>query len=166
MCTIVFSVSLTFAFVSVVFLLSALFSRASTFLQNKQWKVLQNLPLRRRAVVNISRITCGIPFWSCSFSSRLAAKLFCTLKKSNWPKLHSLVIFPLTYSATRKVITILHDATLGTIVRGVFVFFFLKVRHSTPEGKDPTSVGTEEPLRQTFFVTSHTSLSKPSSITW
>ena len=33
--------------------------------------------------------------------------------------LHSLVILPLIYSATRKVVTILHDATSGTIARGV-----------------------------------------------
>ena len=37
----------------------------------------------------------------------------------------------------------------------------LPVRHSTPEGKDPTSVGTETPLRQNFLVTSETKPSSP-----
>ena len=60
-CTIVFSVSLIFAFLSTVFLLSAFFSRTTTFFffQNKQWKILLRLSLPRRAVVNISRTTCG-----------------------------------------------------------------------------------------------------------
>ena len=51
--------------------------------------------------------------------------LFYTSKALNWPRLHSLVILPLIYSATKKVLMILHDATLGTIARGVFIV----VRH-------------------------------------
>ena len=81
--------------------------------------------LPRRALVNVSSITCGISFWNCSVSSRQAACLFFSSKKSNWAKLHSLVILPLIYFATGKVLMILHDATMGTIAHGVF----LVVRH-------------------------------------
>ena len=39
--------------------------------------------------------------------------------KSNWPKLHSLVILPLIYSAARKVVTtVLSDASSRTIAWG------------------------------------------------
>ena len=53
--------------------LSLLFPRIHFVLQNKQWKALLRLSPPCRALVNISRITCGIPFWNCSFSSRQAA---------------------------------------------------------------------------------------------
>ena len=62
-----------------------------------------------------------------------------------------------------------HDATLGTIARGVYFFCgtaLLPLRHSTPEGKDPTSVGTEAPLRQTFPRDIRDETVKPSSIAW
>ena len=72
--TIGFSVFLTCIFVSSVILLSAFFfPRFHFVLQNKQWKALLRLFLPRRALVKISRMTCGITFWHCSFSNRLAA---------------------------------------------------------------------------------------------
>ena len=53
--------------------LCLLFPSIHCVLQNKQWKAVLRLSLQRRTLVNISRITCGITFWNCSFSSRLAA---------------------------------------------------------------------------------------------
>ena len=55
-------------------------------------------------------ITCGIPSY-CSFTSKLAAYLYFTSKKSIWPKLHSLVISLLTYFAMRKVTTIMNASS-------------------------------------------------------
>ena len=40
--------------------------------------------------------------------------------KLTWLSSNSLVILPLIYSATRKAFTILHDASSGTIARGVY----------------------------------------------
>ena len=60
--------------------------------------------------------------------------------KLTWLKSHSLVTLLLTYSATRKVFTILHDASLGTIAGEVHL-----LRYGTQQGKDLTC-GTEAPL--------------------
>ena len=40
-----------------------------------------------------------------------------------WPRSHSLVILHLTYSATKKVVTILRDVSLGAIAHGVSLLF-------------------------------------------
>ena len=53
----------------------------------------------------------------------------------------------LCYSSTRKVFTIMHDATFGYHCPwSVLIHRFITVRHSTPDGKDTTSGGTEAPL--------------------
>ena len=75
--------------------------------------------LRLRVLVKVSHTTCGILCWSCYFTRRLVALSNRLLMKLTWLSSHSLVILPLIYFATRKVFTILHDATLGTIARGV-----------------------------------------------
>ena len=60
---IVFLVLLTCIIVSSVILLSAFFFQRTHFAhQERQWKSLLRLFLPRRALVNLSRITCGITF--------------------------------------------------------------------------------------------------------
>ena len=44
--------------------------------------------------------------------------------KSTWPRSHCLVTLLLMYSVTRKACTILHDASWGTIVHGVFLILW------------------------------------------
>ena len=88
--TIGFFVSLTYAFVSSVILLSGFFfPRIHFALQESQWKAQLRLFLRRRASIEFSRTTCGILSWNCSFTSRRAAYLFFTSKKTTWSELHS-----------------------------------------------------------------------------
>ena len=96
------------------FALSLFFPRTHFTLQERQRKAQLRQFLPRRALVTISRTTCGILSWNCSVTSRLAAYLYFSSKKPTWPKLHSLVILLLTSSATRKVHTIqlLHWAPL------------------------------------------------------
>ena len=89
-----FFVSLTYALCHLWFCSQPFFPRIHLTLPEKQWKALLHLCLQRRALVNISRITYEILAWSCSFTRRLAAHLYCTSKKLTWPKLHSLVISP------------------------------------------------------------------------
>ena len=91
-----------------------MFPRTLFTLQERQRKAQLRQFLPRRALVKISRTTCGILSWNCSVTSRLAAYLYFSSKKPTWPKLHSLVILLLTSSATRKVHTIqlLHWAPL------------------------------------------------------
>ena len=72
-------------------------------------------------------------FWRCFLTqhveslskialSRADKRRICSIRRRNWnwPRLHSLVILLLMYSATKKVHIILHEAPLGTIVRGVY----------------------------------------------
>ena len=60
-----------FVFLTCIFFMSSVLLLSAFF--KKQWKALLRPFLPRRAVVKISSITCGIPFWNCSFSNRLAA---------------------------------------------------------------------------------------------
>ena len=125
--------------------LSLLFAHVYFVLQNRQWKAFLHLSPPCRVLKMISSTTCGIPFWIC----RADKQSNCSIRrrKSNWPKLNFLVILPLIYSATKKVLMILHDATLVTIACGVFIV----VRH---------------PCHQTLLVTTKTRQSGPSSIAW
>ena len=68
--------------------------------------------------VKVSHTTCGILSWSCYFSSILAASCHSLLMNLTWPNLLSLVILLWIYSGPRKVLTVLHDASSGTIARG------------------------------------------------
>ena len=71
----------------------------------------------------MSHTICGIFCWSCCFTSRLAAFSKLLLMKLTWPGSHTLVTLLLIYSATKKARMILHDATLGTFVRGVYLLW-------------------------------------------
>ena len=59
-------------------------------------------------------------YWSCYFTSRLAAFSNPLSMKLTWLRSHSLVMLLLTYSATNKVVTILQNASLGTIASGKY----------------------------------------------
>ena len=102
--------------------LSFLLSHVYFVLQKKQWKALLRLSLPCRALVILSRITCGFPFRNCL--SRADKRRNFSLRRRNriGPNCALLSLCFLIYSATRKVFTVLYDATLGTIARGDYVF--------------------------------------------
>ena len=83
--------------------------------------------------------------------------------KLNWLRSHSLVTLLLIYSAFRKVFTILHDATLGTVARGVYL-----LRYGTQHQKERMKrlVALRHHCHQTFLVASQTRQSRPSLIAW
>ena len=103
-----FFVSLTHAFTSLVVLLSAFFPRVHFALQERQWKAQLRVCLPYRVLVKVLHTT----------TSKLAVSCYSLLMNLTWLKLHSLVILLWIYSATRKLPTILHDASSGTIARG------------------------------------------------
>ena len=107
----------TGAFAPLVVLLSAFFPRVHFALQQRQWKAQLRVSLPRRVLVKVSHTTRGILSWNCYFTSKFAVSFHSLLVKLTWLRSHNLVILLLTNSATRKVFTILHDATLGTISR-------------------------------------------------
>ena len=111
-----FFVSLTHAFAPLVVLLSAFFPRVHFVLLKKQCKAQLPVSLPRRALAKASHSTCGILSWNCCFMGRFAVSWYSLLMKSFSTKLHSLVIFLWIYSPTRKVLTVLRDASSGTIV--------------------------------------------------
>ena len=113
-----FFVSLTHAFASLVVLLSAFLSCVHFVRQEKQWKAQLRLSLPRRVLVKVSQTTCGILSWSCYFTNILAVSCCSLLMNLTWPNLLSLVILLWIYSATRKVLTVLHDVSSGTIACG------------------------------------------------
>ena len=55
------------------------------------------------------------------FASKLAALSKPLLMNMTWLRSHSLVILFLIYSAAKRVFTILHDASSGTIVRAMYL---------------------------------------------
>ena len=59
----------------------------------------------------------------CFSTSRLAAFSRPLLLKLTWPRSHSLVTLLLIYSVTKKARMVLHDASSGTIVQGVFLLW-------------------------------------------
>ena len=85
--------------------------------QVKQWKAQLRVSPVRRVLVKVSHTTCGILSWNSRFTGRLAAPSNPLLLKLIRLGLHSRVILLLTYSATKKVLTILHNASSGTIAR-------------------------------------------------
>ena len=110
------------------------------------WKAQLRVFLPLRVQEKVSRTTCGILYWSCCFASRLAARSYLSSMKLTWLRSHSLVILLLIYSATRKVLTILHNAPSGTIARGVFYFGMAPLQplsidaFEDHEGSDPQLV--------------------------
>ena len=83
-----------------------------------QFRVFQPL----RVLGKVSHTTCGVFYWSCHFTSRIAALSNLSSMKLTWLWSHSLVVLLLIYSST-KVFTILHDTPSGTIARGVFFYY-------------------------------------------
>ena len=115
---IVFSMTFPHTLHHMLFALSP-FSRAQPFTEpcctsSEPFKAQLRVFLPLRVLVKVSHTTCGILWWICS-TSRIAAPSYPSSMKLTWLKSHSLVTLLLTYSATRKVFTILHDAALGTI---------------------------------------------------
>ena len=70
--------------------------------------------------------TCRILFWSCYSTSRLAAFFEPHVDEIDLAKiaLSCHVILLLICSATKKVHMVQHDATLGTIARGVCLLWY------------------------------------------
>ena len=54
--------------------------------------------------------------------SRLGAYFVLFVEEIDLAKIALSCLLPLTYSATRKEVTILHNASLGTIARGKYLF--------------------------------------------
>ena len=102
--TLGFFVFLTCAFVSWVILLSVFSPNIHFALQDLHWQALLRLFVPRRALVNISRITCGIPFWNCSFSSTQAAYFVLHIEEIDLAKIALSCHFSLIYSAISLVI--------------------------------------------------------------
>ena len=111
-------------------LLSAPFPLAAFLLcsvvpQVKPWKARLRVSLLLRVLVEVSHITCGIRNWNCYFTCGLVMLSNPLSMNLTWLRLHSLVILLWIYTATKMVFAFLHDATSGTIARGVFIV----VRH-------------------------------------
>ena len=96
-------------------------------ISSKPWKAKLLVFLPLRVLVKVSHTTCGNLQWSCYYTSRSAALSNPLLMKLTWRGSHSLVMLLLMYS----VFTNLHDATLGTIARGVYLMWYVTI--ATPK---------------------------------
>ena len=93
------------------------FSREITLLFRRSNGKPNIVSLPCRVLAEVSKTTRGNLFWSCLFTNMLGASCYSVLMNLSWLKFHFLVNLLLIYSAT-KVLTVLYDASSGTIACG------------------------------------------------